>query len=343
MRHITIIADGYEQLGRFIFKNRWKVVILSCLFNGLLGLGLLSLVLNNDIEDLYLNKDTETQRLTDKLDDIFPDQSGTDFKPRSTIKYPLFVEVIVFGKEQENLLHPVFLNESKWLIDDIRRLTSTSDYLGQISYYNVCARNAGLCYTSGTEILLEVGDCENEHACAVYLKALKENYTKERFADILQNIGNYTVQNSTVRDARFLKFRFYLRQETPGRSTDSRRWMREVLKYLDKLQSERIDIVYSHSESFYEELGDDTYPDIPYFALTFTILLTYFGFLISGGDCVSKRVNIGRMGSLVAPLSVLGSWGLIVGSGVEFTNITGVMPYIAVCKFLFYILGFLFS
>ena len=335
MTYITFLAGRFETYGRFIFRNRWQVVILSFLFNGMLGLGLLSLNLNNDTEDLYVTKNTETNRLTAELLQIFPDTSGRDFRAHASIKYPLFVDVIVSSKGTDNMLQPHLINESKTLVDMITNFEFNSKYLGLITYQSVCARNSGQCVTSGTEILPEVGNCSNEDTCTVDLNNLETKYGKEQVTEMLQYIGNYSVHDGQSIYAGYFKFRFYLRQDTSGRTNDSIRWIGETLKLLKKVKTKHIDIVYSHSKSFYEELGNDTYRDIPFFALTFTVMLTYFGFLISGGDCVSKRVNIGRMGSIVVPLSVLGSWGLIVGTGTQFTNITGVMPYVALCKHLF--------
>ena len=329
-KHICIAEKMFERIGRFVFHNRWKVVILGFLFNVVFGLGLLSLKLNNNIEELYIHGNTETKHLADKLEKLFPDKSDDDFQPYSSVKQPLTVNVIVFGKERENLLEYVFVNEIKTLIQIIFDFEINSGYMGKVSYSELCAKNNGSCVSSGPTILDRLVYRENK---AEYVLPLgSHDKGTHETNNILQHIANYTVYNNTINDARYMKFVFYLRQDTPGRTADSRKWQSDIINKLPKTQFDHIDFVYSHSRSFYKQLGEDTYPDIPYFALSFTILMTYFGFLISGGDCVSKRVNIGRVGTLVVPLSILGAWGLLTGAGVEFTDVIGVMPYIAICE-----------
>lgn len=137
-------------------------------------------------------------------------------------------------------------------------------------------------------------------------------------------------------DTRFRKLRFYLRQDMPGWRTFSVQWMDKFIQSMNGYSSNIGQVVYSDSLSFYDRLNSDTYrPDITYFGLAFTVLIVYSSFMVLGGDCLSKRTNLGRMGIIVTPLSILGSWGFCGSTGLEFTNINGVMAFAALCKCVF--------
>ena len=331
MKHIKIVESSFEKFGKFVYDNKWKLVIVSFLLNGIFGLGLLSLTLNNDIKSLFVNEHTEAKKLEEKLLTMYPDKSREQFKVYSSIKLPLFVDVIVSAKSKENLFDPFFINQTHKLIDGIKNVSIMSDYLGLINYTDLCARNSGSCVMEGSEILQELGQCKNKSSC-LNINNLNSSFSTEIFSSILNSIGEYTLNNGTFVSARYIKFRLYLRQDTKGVSRDSKHWQNNFIRYMSSFKSAYLDVAFSHSTSIFEEIGQDTYPDIRFFALTFTILMIYLGVYISGGDCVSKRMNIGRMGTIVVPLSILGAWGLVTGAGLEFTNCVGVMPYFALCK-----------
>lgn len=323
----------FGNYGRFVYDNRWKLAITVFLINGIFGLGLLSLTLNNDIEDLFLNKETETKQMEDYLTELFPDTSEVHFEQYASTKQPLFVDVIVSGKAKENLFDPRLIRETQNLIDHITNITIVSDYQGTISYKHLCARNLDKCVITGSEIIDILNYDTNSDLSALNITTLKSLYAKERVFSILESLGNTNITADSVVSTQYIKFRFYLRRTTMGLSHDSKKWQKSFTQFMSKFSNNQLDVVYCHSTSVFEELGEETFPDIRYFSLSFTIMIAYLGFYVSGGDCVSKRVNIGRIGTIVVPLSVLGAWGLISGLGLDFTNIVGVIPYFAVCKY----------
>ena len=338
MKPNNTFQNMFALLGAFIFDNKWSVVIVTVLVNGLFGLGLLSLTLNNDITILFLSRNTETKELGEKLSDIYSDTDDNQFTAHSSIKLPLFVELIVSGKENQNLLNPLLINETNRLLAQIKEINISSNYQGHISYEHLCEKRSAKCIIEGYEIIDTLKDCsENDHGCVLNISKLEMLNSKEIYHSIIDKIGSYTKLNGTITEARYFKFRLYLRQNTAGVLEDSKLWQNQFIQEMSKMTNSYLDIVYAHSQSLLDELGEETYPDIQYFGLAFTIFLTYCGFYVSGGDCVSKRVNIGRMGTIVGPLGVLGAWGLTCGSGWQFTNTTGVMPYIITCKNIHYL------
>ena len=325
------LEQTFEGAATLIATHAWKVAISCFILNVLFGFGLLTLELNNNIEDIYFPIVTETERNIDKLSELFPDKSDTDFYEHTSVKQPMYGEVIIRTTNFQNIFNETVMEEIDRLISLVYTNVSVkSGFEGRLYFNDVCARRDGECVISGLEFVKGFKDNTN------IADLVKPKDTSDKpIYDPRSFLGDFTVLNGTILRAKYLKLRFYLRQDTEGKEKYSRLWEYRFTEKMKRFNSDIIKIVFRHAGSFYEELGWDTYPDIPYFSLAFTVLLTYCGFLISGGDCVTKRVHMGRVGILVTPLAVLGGWGFLSGVGMPFTDTIGMMPFLVMCKYAF--------
>lgn len=298
------IEGVFERWSRFIAGHPWKTVFIVVILNTMFGLQLVSQVLNNNIRAIYVADDTDSTDRRDFLLEYFPDQSGDNFDSRSSVLPPLFAEVIVSGVREKNVLSGNITSEVERLVAKIKKINVTTLYDDIVDYTDICAKKNGQCVIEGLS---------NEDL----------NY----FSDIVMS-------NGTVVEAKYQKIRFYLRQESDARKADSIKWMERFVQSMKTFHSEIIEVLHSHSLAFFQHLNDDTYVDIRYFGLAFTVFITYSSFLTSGGDCLSKRTHLSRMGIIVTPLSIMGAWGFLSGCGLEFTNVTGIMPFAALCEYL---------
>ena len=325
------LEQTFEGIATLIATHAWKVAIISFILNVLFGFGLLTLKLNNNIEDIYFPIFTETESNIDQLSKLFPDKSDTDFYEHTSVKQPMYGEVIIRTTDFKNVFNKTVIEEIDHLISLVYKNVSVkSGFEGRLYYNDVCARRGGECVIAGLEFVKGF----KENSDIADLLNTEDTHEKPIY-DPRSFLGDYTVFNGTRLHAKYLKLRFYLRQETDGKEKYSRLWEYRFTEKMKRFNSNVIKIVFRHAGSFYEELGWDTYPDIPFFSLAFTVLLTYCGFLISGGDCVTKRVHMGRVGILVTPLAVLGGWGFLSGVGMPFTDTIGMMPFLAICKYMF--------
>jgi len=293
------------------FDNAWSLVTVSILINSVLGLCLVSIELSNNIKDLYYSTETDKNALQKELLDRFPDRSNQRFQPHSSLYSPISAEVLL-----------TTLNTS--LKDDGKlkqELTSIARYV-----YNIKVE------TNYGHMSLKRLCAKWNHSCVEEMHWTNEH---ERFtASAELNIQDGQLPTH-LRLFTHVKIVFHLQQETYGAYKDSISWLDAFTGELAKLQSNVFAIHYTTSASFLDTLNSDTYIDIHYFGLVFTIFITYCGFLISGGNCLTKQVNIGRMGIVVTPLSVMGAWGLLTANRVQFTNMTGVIPLVllsTVCR-----------
>ncbi|KAL4229458.1 Patched [Mactra antiquata] len=318
-----------------IATHPWKVCIVSFLFNGLLGLGMLNFpasnLLNNDIEDLYVPKGSPTAKMADYLTTLFPDRTGDDFYPHQSIKQPMYTEIMLWKHDRQNIINGTIYNEIDHIMKYIKNISTFTVGDGYAKYADVCARRNGKCVIQGEEIIEQI---ENNSDGRILLETLHSKGGKY-YESSLDNLANYHVENGFLVNATYVKIRFHLRQDSPVFLQNTKLWRDHFITYMKKFirkqYPENLHITFSHSGAFYEELGNDTFMDIPYFSFVFTVFLTYLGIVMSGGNIISKRVNIGRIGILVTPVSVLGAWGLLMGCGIEFTNTIGVTPLFIQC------------
>lgn len=332
------IKGLFEALALAIAKHPWKVCIIAFLFNGAPGFGMLNLpwknLLNNDIEDLYVPKGSPTQKNTELLLKLFPDQTASDFYPHQNVKQPMYAEIMLWKHDKGNIINGSLHGEIDHIMKYIKNITTFTVDGGYASYPDVCARRIDRCVIEGEEVVDQI---EGNKDGTIPLQNLKI-HDAVHYESSLDNIADFATDNTTLLGARYLKIRFHLRQDTETMLKNSKLWQSHFITYMKKFirkqYPENLHITFAHSGSFYEELGNDTYMDIPFFSFVFTVFLTYLGIVVSGGNAISKRVNIGRIGILVTPLSVLGGWGALMGCGVEFTNTIGVIPLFIQSKIL---------
>ena len=337
MAYTDKLQSFYGRLALFISFHPWKFCIIGFLVNGLLGLGMLNLpnkhLLNNNIEEVYMPRNTATEKTAQKILQIFPDHSRDDFYYHQTVHKPLIAELIIWGLSKPSLINESFYERLSFLMAEIKNLSFMNTNGEMSTYYDVCARRNNKCVVNG-EIFI---DCmkENKNGTIPLKSLIPENST------ILENplllLADYHVTNETLVNATYLRIRFNLSQNTTLQAEDSDRWIGRFVSHMkesvEKWRSKNVCIAFSTSRSFLEEIGNDTYNDIPFFSFVFTIYFVYIGFVMSGGNILAKRVHIGRMGIIVTPTSILGAWGLLMACEVEFTNVIGITPVLIVSKY----------
>ncbi|XP_045205457.2 patched domain-containing protein 3-like [Mercenaria mercenaria] len=320
----------FGSLALHIASHCWKVCIVGFLLNGLLGLGMLNLprksLLNNDIEEVYMPRETKTGETEQFILNLFPDYSGTDFYTHQAVKQPLYTEFIIWRKNKQSLINDSLYGEIYSLMQGIKNITLHYVNDTAVDYSHLCARRDDKCVTTGEEIIEQLRECKD----GMLPLNTFQSENKTIFENPLFQLADYIIENDTLISAMYLKVRFNLRQDTILYEKHSKHWMDRFITHMKQIfelqESKDLSFTFSHSKSFLEELGNDTYTDIPYFSFVFTIYFFYMGFVMSGGNILAKRVNIGRMGIIVTPTSVLGAWGLLMACEVEFTNVIGVAP-----------------
>ncbi|XP_045199577.2 patched domain-containing protein 3-like [Mercenaria mercenaria] len=329
------IESSFGTFAYYIACHAWKVCVAIFLCNALLGLGLLnSLTCNN--ENIYLPSNTQTQDRMEILLNVFGDQIDDDFYSHRSIRPHIYADLIIVRKDIRTLINSSLYDEINFILDHVKRISvnASSANNNRVTYQDVCARMNGKCVIDGEGILER-----NKSADARYLQMpmdKKFNLITETFAVdkkfnlVTETFAKDTNENKTFIAARDLRFRFYLRRDVKSKLWMDR-FITEMQSFTKTLTHNDFRVVFSHTKSFFEELSKDSKKDIRYFSLSFTVYFIYIGFVLSGGNSLTNRANIGRMGIIVTPVSILGAWGVLAASNVMYTDIVGIIPFFVVC------------
>lgn len=314
-----MMSEGFSRYGRLISTYPYVAILVCLLVNGLLGLNILWMTSDSDLERTYTPTDSQADQDKDRLEQLFPDHSGTNFYKQSLSNLGLFGDLILTPINGNNILNKIYQSDLKHAVQTARVVQVTDIDNNIYSYSDLCARRNGRCIIDG-EFLLD----------DLFWDNIYYDNTNISNANI---IGLPRFENGTLRSAAALKIRLNLRQDSHTFNALSKQWEKRFLEIIGKVTLNHSQLAYQISDSLNIELDANTGGDITYFSLTFTLMITYASFVSAGGNCVSQRGHLGRAGVISAGLAILGSFGLVAALGVSFVNIVGVMPFLIIGKF----------
>ncbi|XP_060602246.1 protein patched homolog 1-like [Ruditapes philippinarum] len=140
------IGGAFAKYGRFVSCHAWKIMIMTIIVNGALGIGMIKLQKDIDPRNLYLPQGTEARKDRARVDDIFPNLSGSNFNPLTvSIVDGLYARVII-RSTAGNLLNRTVLEEVKRMTDFIKRIEAKDGIGTAIKRYTVEVINLSLRY-----------------------------------------------------------------------------------------------------------------------------------------------------------------------------------------------------
>ncbi|KAJ8315263.1 hypothetical protein KUTeg_007413 [Tegillarca granosa] len=320
------ISKLFERYGELVSKYPLVFLIGCLIVNSLLGIGLVRMETENDVETLYTPMNSQAQQDRNQLRELYEDKTGTNFRLENLADLGLYGEIIIQTKSGDSILEEKYFAEIERINNHILTSVSFEDESNSKLYYeDTCARQNGSCYISGISVLSQ--------SFRNLSSVEKITYPQIGQQFISQMFGNVSVSNGILKFATMVKLRYNLNQNTTQTQSRSRQWENAFLYEIKSLKSNSTNIIYATSGSLNQELDKNTQGDIIYFSLTFTLMITYASLATIGGDCVSDRSHLGRAGVLATVLAILGSFGLVSACGVKFVNIVGVMPFLVIGEY----------
>lgn len=320
------IGAVFAAYGRFLARHPWKIIIIGILLNGLLGLGMLRINVVTDVKTVYTPMNSQASKDSDKLKDIFPDTSGTNFIGIQIPDVRQQGEVIVRPK-QGNILDIDFLNELKLLYNALLSIEATDKNGKTVPLSNVCAKSFTNCAIDGDIFV----DMEFQKAVTAGLVTYPYFIHSIRGPVYYEQIvGGANVSAPYLQSATMLILRVNLRTDSDSDQTAVKNWQSAFEDKMQDYNSTRFDIAYSHSESLKEELDNNVSGDITYFSITFTLMITYacVATMTARCDCVGQRYNLGFGGVVAAGLAIVSGFGTVSLCGIDFVSIVGVVPFL---------------
>ena len=343
----NFFGDIFAFYGRFLARFPIVFILLSLLTSALLGMGLLSVSYETDVEALYTPTDSQAGKDQIRLAAIFPDRTAKAFYQYQQLYLSTYGEIFVqpLEKEEEeeeevrgrrrerlleeevaadNVLSPESVTEILALYDTIMGISLERDDRG-FSYSDLCASRQNACVVDGSVLLhtLRREPCFNANDTYPYLR--DQNY------DIVEDLPSVLAEihyPDGCLAAGAMRLRFNLRHDTAHQRQLSVMWEIEFIEKMTTMSYKHIRVYYSTSESLDIELSKHTAGDAKFFLLTIAIMIIYSTFVSCGGNWVSTRVLLAQAGIMAALLSILASFGLLSICGLKFVDICGVMPFL---------------
>ncbi|KAK2145475.1 hypothetical protein LSH36_679g01017 [Paralvinella palmiformis] len=333
-------GDIFAFYGRFLARYPIVFIVLSLLTCCLLGMGLVNVKYEKDVQKLYTPIGSPAFKDRVRLAEIFPDTTRDAYYPYQLIYHGVYGELIfVADEEHDNVLDERSITEIKTLRDRILDITLEGTERG-LHYRDVCAMRNGECVVDGSQIL----DIIQRDGC--YNKSIRYVDDRHGYGTDMRDIVSGITDDEDVKEngdlddddclrAKVMRLRFNLKQDTTHQRDLSVLWENQFLLEIEKYNSpNNMDIAYSTSESLDTELASHLSKDTKFFSLTIVIMVVYAIFVSSGGNWVSTRMLLAQAGILAALLAILATFGLLSLCGMLFVDICGVMPFLVLDGFV---------
>jgi hypothetical protein len=320
----ALFGKVFASYGRFVARHPVKVMFAAILVNCLLGIGLLKLKVNSDIEDLYTPVDSQASQDRSNVQGLFP-LSGTAFYSQQQADLGLYGIIIISTKSGSNVLN--FLDDIKSIYNYATNTSFKSDDGEVIEWSTVCARRFSECVVDGGVLITDLFDEHMQNGSIPYPNF--PDPTSGRTTSLETSLGQPETSNGVLQQAKAVRLQLYLRHDTSVMSSNSKLWEIQFLERMESFtQLPNTDVFYSSSQSLSIELDKNIAGDILYITVTFTLICVYATLAPLGCNCVSNRGNLGNAGVAATALSILAAFGLASACGVEFVSLVGVMPFL---------------
>lgn len=324
------LGDGFAAYGRFVYRHAKKVLILSLVINGALGIGLLRLKWDIDARRVYLPQGTQARDDKHLIEDLFPDLSGTQFNSLQISSEGLWVSVILKTKVG-NLLNKSVLEEVGSLSSAILNISAEDDNGSIIKFSDICAISNHSCWVGGDifwneEFLLAV---ENKK---VTFQVFPLSTGLYRYSPYIG--GNISTDHSGMflTGMEYIRLEYRIRTDHELYARQGAIWIDKFMEVLSAYSNKYIDLAYGHFNSLNEELDKTVVGDISLFVIALAIMFVYacIATIPSRLDLIRDKIWLGMAGTLAAGLAILSSFGLCAASGVEFVSIAGGAPFLVI-------------
>lgn len=279
------IGSFFETLGKVIAKHPWKIIVVVCAVNGLLGIGMVALKTDIDVSRVYTPMNSQAIKDEAVVLTHFPDKSGTDFYHHQAVieaKVATLIVKPIFG----NILNTSFLDECKRLDSVIHNVIGLNNGR-QVKFDDICARRRNRCVVSGELFLSKEFRQAVEHNNVTYPNFQLASGEKISYDS---RVAGAIYDNGYLRNATHLSMQYFLRSDTTDLLQSTEAWSEKYVENFKAFSSDAFDFAFSHTDSLGEELNANVGGDITLFSVTFTLMIVYacFATYSARHDCIGK-------------------------------------------------------
>ncbi|VDI43157.1 Hypothetical predicted protein [Mytilus galloprovincialis] len=310
---------AFEKYGKFVARNPWKAIIFVVIVDIGFGIGLINLTQDTSLEQ-YAPTDSTAMKQRELVKSMFTVNTSTNYYAQSLVNIGNFAEVIIKKKNGGNIIDSSLWSEITALRDYVIA-TSISSSGTSYDFTDLCAKRFSSCVIDGNYIL----DSDFTTALTGGTISYPQFTTSGETFTIDNTFGETVSSGGYLTSAKAVKLKFNL-ANTNSKLADA--WEDAFLDRIKTYSSSSLNFEFAHSRSTDEELNANVAGDITFFSITFTLMITFSGLVMVGGNCVSNRYNIAMAGVLSTGLAIVAALGFISAVGVLFTSIVGTMPFL---------------
>ncbi|KAL8592691.1 hypothetical protein ACOMHN_037631 [Nucella lapillus] len=307
------IGGVFNRYGQLVGRHPLPFIIVPIIVFGSLGLGLIALEQETDLETVYFPKNSRAINERQCVRDTFPSVNDVSYNGFSQSDNDLAASIIFKTKSGQSVFDPAVNTDISDIVTAVKGLTTSAGK----TYSNFCAKNSGKCVVDGEQAFDNAFKANVTAGTITYPFSGDTNLATSISGVKLDSTGTF------LKSASVLKISFKLKESTAD-------WEKKFLDYAGRLGPTSVDVAYEIPDSLSEELDKSTQGDIIFFSLTITVVCVYASVVTTGGNPVSTRGMLSCAGILAAGLGIVGSMGLLSACGVKFVNIVGVIPFLII-------------
>lgn len=328
--HDRKIAHLFGRYGRLIARHPWVFIICSIVLSLLLGIGLIRLEFEHDLETQYLPENNKASKDRQFLMSMFKPDDNDNFQIHSLADVGYFAETIISSKNGENILDGNAYQEIVQIYNLItKKIKISPQATTEFTYKHLCATNRRTCVVFGAELLAQ--DFPQN------LRSGNVTYPLYKSAILLSPmLGKVVVKNDRLLSAEMVKMRYYLQDNPESQEQLSEAWIKEFSRVMGELRTNVTEVAYTYHNALDDEVASSSMAEAHLFIITVGLMVTYASIITAGRriNCVYDRQNLGRVGVFCAILSMVPAAGIASACGVKFMNSVGIMPFLIVGKSL---------
>lgn len=318
--------------GRFVARYPRLLVAIPLCVGLLLGLGLLRLTFETNMEYLFTPTNSEAKEDRNIAEDLFPMNPAVNFSIGKQVRPVSFGEVIFTAKDGKGMMREVILEEILVFDQYLKNKTATAG----LDFERLCARSSDSkgCYDDVFLTYLRAhGPSNVVRQSFTYPKARSKRVTHDHSTSsgnalfLGASVGGVTFypdKNKLVQDFSAVKVGYCLR--TPEGDSSGREWEELFLHLSFTFNSELLSVAPYTSHSLEEEFLKNGHAIIPMFVIAFIIMILFAISSVLLTDWVRSKPLIGLLGVCSTFLGILSSVGLLSAIGVEYSIVVGTMP-----------------
>ncbi|XP_070532382.1 patched domain-containing protein 3-like [Ptychodera flava] len=326
------LSKRFYTHGKFIGKHPIPFLVIPVIVSVALGVGMLLMEQETDIEYLFTPANSKAIRDRDKIDRLFPPGDSEDFIASKQSRVGNYGQVIITASDGDNVLRGFVLQEifdlhqliTELLVQDGEGIGNSS-----MTYHDLCGKLSGSCYEAPVLTLYNNYNVTDFTCLNLTYPVHTINDTHKIFLGTSLGGVTFYEDGETIRSAQAMQLNYFLEMDDHDevRALQNDRWESMFLETMRSYSSLRIQIAYFSSQTLESEVKQLSVRGVPQIAaVTVTLVLIFSVLCCLVMDCVRSKPWLGVLGVVSAGLAVLSAFGLMGYLGVPYINICASMP-----------------